>query len=109
MKFEFNSRKTYLAYVATWRLQYFDTIAGIRKVKVDFKNAQREFSKHGAFDYKWISQRRADYHGAHAKMENLREEHKSLITEATELITERHLSRQEAGIQMELAREAAST
>jgi hypothetical protein len=100
----FNSKETYLAAVALWKLQYFDTIAGIRKVKLDFKNAQREFSKHGTYEYNWDSQRRADYHGAYNKMENLRSDHRSLVQEATDLIVERHLGRQEAGRQMELAR-----
>jgi hypothetical protein len=100
----FNSKQTYLAAVAIWKLRYADTITGIRKVKLDFKAAQREFSKVGTFLYSWTAEERTAYYKVYNAMEDLRSEHRSLVKEATDLLTERQLGREEAGRQMELAR-----
>jgi len=101
----FNSRETYLAAVADWKLRYADTIEGIRKVKIDFKNAQRAFSKVDFVPiWKGSDEQRKAYYAAYRPMEDLRSEHRSLVKEATDLLTERALGREEAGRQMELTR-----
>jgi hypothetical protein len=101
----FNSKQTYLAAVAEWQLRYLDTIEGIRQTKRLFKNAQRAFSTVTPIDfYNTNSAQREAYFSKYHPMEALRAEHKSLVAEATELIVERQLGREEAGRQMELAR-----
>jgi hypothetical protein len=100
----FNSKQTYLAAVADWKLRYADTITGIRKVKLDFKAAQREFSKVDCDIWRAAEDKRKAYYAAYSPMEELRAEHRSLVKEATDLLTERQLGREEAGRQMELAR-----
>jgi hypothetical protein len=105
----FNSKQTYLAAAADWKLRYADTIAGIRKVKLDFKAAQRAFSKTGTYSYNWTQEQRTAYYAAYSPMEELRAEHRSLVKEATDLLVERAEGREEAGRQMELARTPEST
>lgn len=101
----FNSRETYLAAVAIWKTSYSETITAIRKVKVDFKTAQRAFSKVDvAKIWKGSDEQRKAYYGAYSPMERLRSEHSRLVKQATDLLTERQLGREEAGRQMELAR-----
>jgi hypothetical protein len=101
----FNSKQTYLAAVAAWKTQYSETIAAIRKVKIDFKNAQRAFSKVDfAPIWKGTEEQRTAYRKAYNPMEDLRSEHRRLVKQATDLLTERQLGREEAGRQMELAR-----
>lgn len=95
---KFDSKETYLAAVAEWRIQYFDIIDSIRKTKQLFKAAQRKFSKAPPIDfYNTNSAEREAYFSAYHPMEALRAEHRSLVSTATELIVERHLGRQEAG------------
>lgn len=97
----FNSKETYLAAVADWKLRYADTIAGIRKVKIDFKNSQRAFSKVDFTPiWKATEEQKTAYRKAYGPMEDLRSEHCSLVKEANDLLVERALGREEAGRQM---------
>lgn len=104
---KFDSKETYLAAVAEWRIQYFEIIDSIRKTKQLFKAAQRKFSKDipADFDfYKSNSAEREAYLAAYRPMGVLRAEHRSLVSTATELIVERQLGRVEAGRQMRESR-----
>lgn len=97
----FNSKETYLAAVADWKLRYADTITGIRKVKIDFKTAQREFSKVDfAPVWKGSDEQRKAYYAAYKPMEDLRSEHRRFVKQATDLLVERSEGRAEAGRQM---------
>jgi hypothetical protein len=100
----FNSKQTYLAAVADWKLRYADTITGIRKIKLDFKAAQRAFSKVDCDIWRAAEEKRKAYYAAYSPMKDLRSEHRSLVKEATDLLVERQLGREEAARQMEAAR-----
>lgn len=101
----FNSKQTYLAAVADWKLRYADMIMAIREIKLDFKNAQRSFSKVDFVPiWKAAEEQRKMYYKAYTLMEDMRSEHRRLVKQATDLLTERSEGRQEASRQMELAR-----
>lgn len=98
----FNSKETYLAAVANWKLQYAEVITKIRKNKNDFKNAAREFSKVDFYPvWKGSDEQRKAYYDAHVVMENFRSHHHALVLEVTSLIVERAEGREEAGRQMQ--------
>lgn len=84
----FNSRQTYVAAVAAWKVQYAELIQQIRQTKIDFKEAQREFSKQ-----KYGS---PDWYAVLRKVEGLRSQKASMKYQATDLIQERVAGKEEA-------------
>jgi hypothetical protein len=107
MKFEFNSRETYLAYRAQWSAHYQFLIASIRESKQAFKEAQRGLSRAGIFTYHMSSVAKTAWWAAHKVEQDYRADLNHLRGEVQKALQERQESKEEAGRQMELARTAA--
>jgi hypothetical protein len=90
----FNSRDTYLAAVADWRVRYFAQIKLIRQLKLDFKAAQRAASKSTAAEYSkaWIA------------LSNIRVAQSAAQEDIVKLVIERQDGREEANRQWHAAR-----
>ena len=101
---KFNSKETYLAAVAIWKASYSALIIKIRQDKVAYKTAQREFASHGVLCWwknDWTPERKQAYLKAMYAMQAAYDLTKANKKTATEMISERHASKEEAGRQME--------
>lgn len=105
--FNFNSRETYLAQTAEWKIIFHDQIRKARADKIAFKEAQREFSKAGGdqvFDHRWDSNKKKMHSVAIGAMYDAMYKVRKNVKIVQELIAARQLARSEAGRQMEANR-----
>ena len=98
----FTNREEYLAAVKLWKASYASIIIEIRQAKVDFKASQRELSKCGLYDYNFSSAvgNNRLWWEAYEVLQKAMSHRMKLRLKATELITERQVSKEEAGRQM---------
>jgi hypothetical protein len=96
MTYSFTDRATYLAASTMWKADYLEHCAKTRKLKLEFKNAQREFSKCGRYEYNWSSVQKEAYRTAHRPVEELRSELQVAAERAREMVSIRHGMKEEA-------------
>lgn len=91
--YNFTSHETYLAARATWKANYKRITEEARKLRVEFNEAQRIFSKttHGP-----------DYWKAYREVEAIRSARDNIRREATNEINELYLMKEEAARQWRL-------
>jgi hypothetical protein len=97
----FNSRETYFAAVANWRLRYNAQLKHVRQLKLEFKEAQRAFSKAGGdTDYYSLKEgQHKGYSAASIVLERARWARGEARQETLKLELERAESRVEANRQ----------
>jgi hypothetical protein len=85
MTFSFNSKETYLAFRAEWKLRYLNHLKVVRAAKLGIREANRAYSKD--------SKRIGDIWGAYSDLRRAHEE-------TQKLLAERWAASAEAGRQM---------
>lgn len=101
MKFEFNSRETYLAYRAQWSAHYQHLTTSIRESKQAFKEAQRGLSRAGLYTHHMSSVAKTAWWAAHKVEQDHRADLNQLRAEVQEALRERWESKEEACRQMQ--------
>jgi hypothetical protein len=96
MTYSFTTRATYLVASTMWKADYLEHCTKTRKLKLEFKTAQREFSKCGTYEYNWSSVQKEIYHTAHRPVEELRSELATAAKQARDLVSIRHEMKEEA-------------
>jgi hypothetical protein len=96
MTYSFTDRITYLTASAMWKADYLEHCTKTRKLKLEFKAAQREFSKCGAYEYNWSSVQKEVYRTAHRPVETLRSELAAAAKQSREMVSIRHGMKEEA-------------
>lgn len=96
----FTSKETYLASVSTWKQELARQFAELRRTKNAFKDLQRAFAKHGAYQYNWSSAQKEAYFKDYTPMEEMRSVISRCKRDIRDLLVERDWMRIEAGRQM---------
>lgn len=108
--FDFTDRASYLVASTSWKADYRAHATMIRKLKHDFKDAQRAFAKVDPQDCKYYempSKDRDAYFAASRVVDALRSQLQKAKAKATEMVNDRISMKEEAQRQYEDAKSVA--
>ena len=105
------TKAQYLEAPAAWKASYKSITVDIRQAKVEYREAQKAFAKHGPYNYNQSSadEKNKAYLVAQRDMLRAMNHRDALRYKATELIEQRIAMKEEAGRAMELIRQSRET